>query len=268
MGVVHSSQTALIVCVIVSGAFLGITNTLMTQVVMESAPVARPIASSAYSFVRFCGGAIAPFVAGKLAEHVSSQAPFYLGAVMMAIGVGLLFFYRRSLVPARDTAHSDRLAATAASPTRSPVLLVAVAGANARTTSALTVPLARARGGDVHVLHVVEEDILVGEDAIELENDSQATELLGACIAELRQSGRPVTGEVLHSFGTHADVAERILQRAGELEAGAIVIGPETRHGPLATSVAAVVAARSPVHVVVMHPSAGALGRPLTALAA
>ncbi|MGA9860267.1 MAG: MFS transporter, partial [Solirubrobacteraceae bacterium] len=57
MGVLHASQTALIVCVVVSGAFLGITNTLMTQVVMESAPVARPIASSAYSFVRFCGGA-------------------------------------------------------------------------------------------------------------------------------------------------------------------------------------------------------------------
>ena len=80
MGVLHASQTALIVCVVVSGAFLGITNTLMTQVVMESAPVPRPIASSAYSFVRFCGGAIAPFVAGKLGEHVSVQAPFYLGA--------------------------------------------------------------------------------------------------------------------------------------------------------------------------------------------
>jgi MFS transporter, ACDE family, multidrug resistance protein len=68
MGVVHASQTALIVCVIASGAFLGITNTLMTQVVMESAPVARPIASSAYSFVRFCGGAIAPFAASKLRQ--------------------------------------------------------------------------------------------------------------------------------------------------------------------------------------------------------
>ena len=44
MGVLHASQTALIVCVVGSGAFLGITNTLMTQVVMESAPVPRPIA--------------------------------------------------------------------------------------------------------------------------------------------------------------------------------------------------------------------------------
>ena len=103
MGVLHASQTALIVCVIASGAFLGITNTLMTQVVMESAPVPRPIASSAYSFVRFCGGAIAPFVAGKLAEHVSVQAPFYLGAAMTAIGVGVLWTYRDALRPVAAT---------------------------------------------------------------------------------------------------------------------------------------------------------------------
>ena len=71
MGVLHASQTALIVGVIVAGTFLGVINTLMTQMVMESAPVERPVASAAYSFVRFCGGAVAPFVAGKLAEHVS-----------------------------------------------------------------------------------------------------------------------------------------------------------------------------------------------------
>src|SRR6185437_16703528 len=99
--------------VIVSGAFFGITNTLMTQVVMESASVPRPIASSAYSFVRFCGGAIAPFVAGKLAEHVSAQAPFFLGAAMTAVGVAVLFFYRESLVPVSEegpAAGADRLA--------------------------------------------------------------------------------------------------------------------------------------------------------------
>ena len=99
MAVGHTSQTLLIVSVIVAGAFLGITNTLMTQVVMESAPVARPVASAAYSFVRFCGGAIAPFVAGKLAEHVSEQAPFYLGAAMTALSIVVLYAYRRALVP-------------------------------------------------------------------------------------------------------------------------------------------------------------------------
>jgi MFS transporter, ACDE family, multidrug resistance protein len=99
MAVGHSSQALLIASVIVAGAFLGITNTLMTQVVMESAPVARPIASAAYSFVRFCGGAIAPFVAGKLGEHVSVQAPFYLGAAMTALAIGVLYAYRTAFVP-------------------------------------------------------------------------------------------------------------------------------------------------------------------------
>jgi ACDE family multidrug resistance protein len=79
MGALHTSQTALIVGVIIAGTFLGIVNTLMTQVVMESAPVERPVASAAYSFVRLCGGAIAPFIAGKLGEHVSVASPFYLG---------------------------------------------------------------------------------------------------------------------------------------------------------------------------------------------
>ncbi len=78
MAVLHDSQAGLIACVVVAGAFLGISNTLMTQVVMESAPVERPVASAAYSFVRFCGGAIAPFIAGKLGEHVGEASPFVL----------------------------------------------------------------------------------------------------------------------------------------------------------------------------------------------
>ena len=55
-----------------------------TEAVMAAAVVERPIASSAYSFVRFTGGAIAPFLAGKLAEHVSAGAPMYVGAAMVA----------------------------------------------------------------------------------------------------------------------------------------------------------------------------------------
>jgi MFS family permease len=60
MGIDAGSQATLIVAVIVSGAFLGVNNTLVTTTVMEVSPVARPVASAAYSFVRFMGGAIAP----------------------------------------------------------------------------------------------------------------------------------------------------------------------------------------------------------------
>ncbi len=190
MGMLHASQTALIVCVVVSGAFLGITNTLMTQVVMESAPVARPIASSAYSFVRFCGGAVAPFVAGKLAEHVSVQAPFYLGAVMTAIAVGLVWFYRRSLVPV-SAQTVDEAIPSAPVPAAAP-LVVAVAGPSARQVSAMAAPLARARGAGAYVLHVIESDVVAGEDVVDLEDDEDAVELLHASMAELREAGVPV----------------------------------------------------------------------------
>jgi ACDE family multidrug resistance protein len=263
MGALHTSQTALIVCVIVAGTFLGVVNTLMTQVVMESAPVARPVASAAYSFVRFCGGAIAPFVAGKLAEHVSIGSPFYLGAGMTAIGVGLVWVYCDALVPA---AEAPAVAAPAAPAPAAPApMVVAVAGATAPQVSAMAVPLARARGGAVHVLHVVESDVIAGEDAVDLETADEASAVLDAAVEELRESGMPVTGETLHSFGTHADVAERLLRRAAELAAGLIVIGPESEHATLGAGVAARIAAYATTHVIVLNPRAGALGRPLPA---
>ena len=268
MGLLHASQTALVVCVVASGAFLGITNTLMTQVVMESAPVPRPIASSAYSFVRFCGGAIAPFVAGKLAEHVSVQAPFYLGAAMTAIGVGVLWTYRHALRPASATvpAH-DQPTATPPAPFTgtTAATVLAVAGPTARQVSAIATPLARARGTAVHVLHVIETDVLAGEDTADLEKPVRAQTLLDECVAELHEAGVPVTGELLHSYGTHTDVANQILQRAAELHAGAIVLGADTRHPVLTTAVTAYVAAHAPTHVIVINPKAGALGRPTPA---
>jgi MFS family permease len=267
MGVLHASQTALIICVVASGAFLGITNTLMTQVVMESASVPRPIASSAYNMVRFCGGAIAPFVAGKLAEHVSVQAPFYLGAGMTAVGVGVLWLYRDALRPAAATVialprRSSAPTITAAGP--APMLL-AVARPTSRQVSALVAPLARARGGAVHVVHVVETDVLAGEDTVELESPAEAWTLLAACMAELREAGVAVTGELLHSYGTHTDVAATIVRLAAELGAGAIVLGPETSP---TNSVNAYIASHAASHVIVVNPGAGALGRPTAPTAA
>jgi ACDE family multidrug resistance protein len=261
MGVAHASHTALIVCVICSGAFFGITNTLMTQVVMESAPVARPIASAAYSFVRFCGGAIAPFVAGKLGEHVSVQAPFYLGAAMTAISVGVLWSYRSALAPVAEAPApaADDWRETA---DEHGTLVIAVGGPSAREVCAMSMPLARVRATPVHVLHVVERDVVAGEDAIDLESSRAARELLDGCVAELREAGVPVVGELLHSVGTHADIATRILKRAAQLSATTIVLGPETRHGPVGARINALIAGSAPTHVLILNPAAGPLRRP------
>jgi nucleotide-binding universal stress UspA family protein len=191
---------------------------------------------------------------------------------MTSVAIGLLWFYRSALVPAaepgliaadtRETESGQRDTHAAEPADDRGALVVAVGGPTAREVCAMTVPLARARATRVHVLHVVERDLLVGEDAVDLESSAAANELLAACTAELREAGVPVVGELLHSVGSHADVARRILARAAQLSATAIVLGPETRHGPLGGHVAAEIARDARSHVIILHPAAGPLGRP------
>jgi MFS family permease len=100
------SKTVLVVGVVAAGAFLGVNNTVITQAVMGAAPVERPVASAAYSFVRFSGGAVAPWLAGKLGENVSIHAPFWMGAGAVLIGVAILAGGRRFLTPQAEAAHS------------------------------------------------------------------------------------------------------------------------------------------------------------------
>ncbi len=94
MAIGTDSKTVLATCVVVAGVFLGINNTLVTETVMKAAPVERGVASAAYSFVRFGGGAIAPWLAGKLGEEVSVHLPFWVGAGAVLLGVGVLALSR------------------------------------------------------------------------------------------------------------------------------------------------------------------------------
>jgi predicted MFS family arabinose efflux permease len=87
MGIWTSTQWVVITAVILAGALLGNNNTLITTAVMNSAPVERSTASAAYSFLRFLGGAIAPFLAGKLAEWYNPHVPFIVGAAFVLISV-------------------------------------------------------------------------------------------------------------------------------------------------------------------------------------
>ena len=85
-------------CVVVSGLFIGINNTLITETVMKAAPVERGVASAAYSFVRFSGAAVAPWLAGVLGEQVSVHLPFWVGAAAVLLAAGVLAMTRRHLV--------------------------------------------------------------------------------------------------------------------------------------------------------------------------
>jgi ACDE family multidrug resistance protein len=81
------NKPVLIILVIVSGIFCGVNNTVTTQAVMT---VERPVASAAYSFVRFIGGGLAPYVAGRLVLAVNIHFPFYIGAGAVALGIVIL----------------------------------------------------------------------------------------------------------------------------------------------------------------------------------
>ncbi|WP_114853179.1 MFS transporter [Brachybacterium sp. YJGR34] len=97
LAAVHSSMTALIVLIVIGGLLLGIMNTALTETVMEATDLPRGVASSAYSGVRFLGGAIAPAVAGPLAAATSAGAPYLLAAASIVVGMVVLVSGRRHL---------------------------------------------------------------------------------------------------------------------------------------------------------------------------
>ncbi|VFA93813.1 Bacillibactin exporter [Nocardia farcinica] len=101
MAMFAEHKPVLIVGVVLAGAFLGVNNTLITEAVMISAPVERSTASAAYSFVRFAGGAVAPWLAGKLGEHMVAL-PFWVGAACTAAAVAVLLLGRNALAHIDD----------------------------------------------------------------------------------------------------------------------------------------------------------------------
>lgn len=107
------TRTVLVVAVIVAGVFIGVNNTVTTQAVMTVAPVERPIASAAYGFVRFIGGGLAPFAAGKLAEATNVHVPFAIGAGAILLGIAVLSIGHKDLARAeRQQAALDAEAAS------------------------------------------------------------------------------------------------------------------------------------------------------------
>lgn len=123
MAVGTDSKAVLAACVVVAGLFIGVNNTLITETVMKAAParrsaatgestgVERGVASAAYSFLRFGGAAVAPWLAGVLGEEVSVHLPYWVGAGAVLLGAVVLFAVRRHLahVDAEEDALDESL---------------------------------------------------------------------------------------------------------------------------------------------------------------
>jgi ACDE family multidrug resistance protein len=100
IGIFIHSRATIVVAVILSGIFIGTNNTITTQAVMTVSSVERPTASASYGFVRFIGGGIAPWAAGKIAASYGDHLPFYIGAAAIAASIGVLASGHRLLAVA------------------------------------------------------------------------------------------------------------------------------------------------------------------------
>ncbi len=91
------SVTLIVILTVTSGALLGINNTLFTEMAMSVSDSPRPVASAGYNFVRWMGGALAPFLAAKIAEHFNASLTFYVAAFAVLISAAVIFGGRRFL---------------------------------------------------------------------------------------------------------------------------------------------------------------------------
>jgi len=110
---VVETPAALVVCVVVGGLVLGVLNTVFTESVMEATDLPRTVASSAYSSVRFLGGAIAPPLATVLADLITPGAPYYFAAGAAVVATGVILFGRHRLAVVNTGAESELVEAEA-----------------------------------------------------------------------------------------------------------------------------------------------------------
>ncbi len=231
------SPTVVIVAVILSGACLGINNTLTTQAVMLVAPVDRSVASSAYGFLRFIGGGLAPFVAGKIAEDAGPAAAFAVGAAAFLIAIPVLATGHKILGAAeRAQGEPGEAAAEKSVPALTqvgeeirfearPVIAAIGSDDSADVVVDRAAQVASDTGAPIEVVHVLETDI-VGDLAIAPETTDQAQGVVLAQIDRLASRGITARGLLLTSVGDHAEAGRILSEHAEHVHAVAIVLGP------------------------------------------
>lgn len=98
LGAGASFQVLVPISIVFSGFFQGVINTLLTTIAMEIPGLQRNVASSSYSFVRFFGGALAPFIAGEIGEKMGESYAFYFAAIIVVISVVCIIYHRNYFV--------------------------------------------------------------------------------------------------------------------------------------------------------------------------
>jgi MFS family permease len=189
-----TDRAMLIPAVIISGIFIGVNNTITTQAVMTVSPVEKPVASAAYGFVRFIGGGLAPYVAGRLVLAVNIHFPFYIAVGAIVAGIVILTT-AQGLLNQAERVQAEQVAGSAAADER--------AGAEpAGTLIPVGVSAAEAKPGATVILAAVDASPVA----------ALVTEAAGALTAD--------HGGVVHRTGRQPGRAGRGARRGPMARAG------------------------------------------------
>ncbi|MGW7246674.1 MFS transporter [Streptomyces decoyicus] len=100
----YGDHTTAVVCTVASGAFIGLNNTVFTELALGVSDAPRPVASAGYNFVRWFAAAAAPFLAPKIEEWTDIHIPFVIAAAAAVAGAAVVALRRRAL-----TLHAEEL---------------------------------------------------------------------------------------------------------------------------------------------------------------
>jgi MFS transporter, ACDE family, multidrug resistance protein len=244
-----TDRAVLIPAVIASGIFIGVNNTITTQAVMTVSPVEKPVASAAYSFVRFIGGGLAPYVAGRLVLATNIHVPFFIAAGAIAAGIVILSTAHRLLTdaervqaeqvsatpsagPALASPAMVQVAGNAMSPDRSAgVILAAIdSSPTAALVTGTAAELASPDGHAVHVVHV-QEDVTASDVGADGEDLGAARTVVRNQLDLLAARHVPAEGQILLHATDHGSAGRLVADYATTVGADTIVIGAPTHGG-------------------------------------
>ncbi|WP_255952314.1 MFS transporter [Streptomyces odontomachi] len=94
----YGDHTTAVVCTIVSGALIGVNNTVYTELALGVSDAPRPVASAGYNFVRWFAAAAAPFLAPKFEEWFDIHIPFVVAAATSLVAAVIVVVRRKALV--------------------------------------------------------------------------------------------------------------------------------------------------------------------------
>ncbi|MCF4140212.1 MFS transporter [Streptomyces sp. Tue 6430] len=93
----YGDHITAVVCTVLSGALIGVNNTVYTELALGVSDAPRPVASAGYNFVRWFAAAAAPFFAPRIEERTDIHVPFAVAAATAVLGAVVVLVRREAL---------------------------------------------------------------------------------------------------------------------------------------------------------------------------